>query len=228
MSLARKVLIACLLLGSWLVSSGCNPLSETTVEIRPTLVVSPHPTQSDTGWVPWPFCTYPFNPSPDAADQSKGELLVGYSHTYRDGTCWQHYNVIYQGAVLFPVLEKLGGKKFVVKARLQYSLEGRGNSCAKSLWLTETDWSHGWNGDNLIPVTDRLALLPPGGTSFDIDVTNIVNHWARGTTPNTGFIFLGAKENFDAFSDTDMLTSERCQSLYNNFVLVVTFLQKAP
>ncbi len=165
-----------------------------------------------------------------ALDQPRpGQIIVGFFHRYNnDDDCT--LNQIYEGVVRFPIDAAPFNRRLIKSAHLKLNLaDNKANparsSCIDKMSITDIDW---W----ALPRTERIHLneirnlrvIPPT-QNLTIDVTQEVQRWANGTEENNGFVFIGQRPEMSDFSNTGMLTNERCESFYNEMELTVTFFQ---
>ena len=201
--------------------SGCT-MGGRSIEMQSEDVLSTSAQWRQEG-APW-LCFYTTDLEPESAPE--GEALVGYDHIYKKGwMCWESLDNIYQGAVWFPVKERIGSRP-VKSATLTFNnlrtdcTTGQ-NSCAVRLGLAQAKWSEEHTG--LIPAESysEVTCSPTGQVS--VDVTEALRRWTSESDPNSAFVLMGARQAFEDFSNEGMAAEERCLSWYGDFVLTVTF-----
>jgi hypothetical protein len=156
-------------------------------------------------------------------------MAVGHVYNSAEHCDWRETN--YRGAVWFD-LSQIPGK--IIEARLQYTYEdgfyrqaidvatNEERSCATHLMVGTDDWRvyPAQNGPSTIPGKDYMPV-PEGfpQSQYDFDVTPVVKAWRSGAQPNYGFVLRG----YEKKPGSDSFSQASCATLYDNFVLAVTY-----
>jgi hypothetical protein len=146
-----------------------------------------------------------------------GFTVIGYQHLF-NSLCGYEARY-YRARFTFDLGEAKG--HVILNSSLVYNQESGysttpGQSCAKSM-LTVTSLSSEGS-----PVTSPLKELPTLGTSgasYSIDMTSLVDGWARGYKPNLGLLMVGRDETLPK------TTYDSCWTHYSSFMLLTSYFK---
>ena len=168
------------------------------------------------------------------------EILAGFERFYRvELLSTRNHEHFYRGAMYFDLVPIAALKSKVIdKALLSFKIrsstvqERDGKpvdfpttvSCAAGLYTAGEDWmkstSHGEVIERAL-ATDRLItkldVSPPGGTTFNIDVTKEVRQWVVTPGENLGVVLQGRDE------EVTPARNDACATRYGELALEVHY-----
>lgn len=164
-----------------------------------------------------------------APPESNVEAHAGFQNRYKPGSgicpCWEWVSCYVRGFFEFDLAPLQGNP--VVAAELQWtnrtnkqlgSVATNEGTCLQSLYVVTGPWAGlKTPGDQL-----QLDLFGPQRVSESIQVGHTVRAWARGLSPNHGFMVAGMKEAITPKN------GEECMTRLQGIQLSVMINQKQP
>lgn len=214
----RRLILALMLLATPVALSACvvAPLREQTFTLQPSFLWTSYRIDRV---VTFP-CSAPYatDPAPPA-----GTVWVGFFHGFAENAvCSAKIDYVFRGSVIFDLSPITKFSRHVVKQAKfsftggSYDTEGNGPdvgfiTCVRDILQAEE------NPPDVHGLTPGTRVAGGSVGRNEVYVSATVQSWITGTSPNFGFVLVGADEGFPR-------DNAACRSQVNNFTLVVTAL----